>query len=120
MNARTSDVHAGARARAHTSARTHARGNTLRGEPQRSREEEEKTHVRAASAWTKMAGDARADWPSRRGEGVENARSTVVNRSTIKIRIPGGAAGGAARGGEGGWLGTRAAGVGHAGALRPW
>jgi len=77
--------------------------------------------VRAASAWTKMAGDARADWPSRRGEGVENARSTVVNRSTIKIRIPGGAAGGAARGGgEGGWLGTRAAGVGHAGALRPW
>jgi len=44
--------------------------------------------VRAASVWTKMAGGARADWPSERGEGVENARSTAVNRPTIKIRIP--------------------------------
>jgi len=47
--------------------------------------------VRAASAWTKMAGGTRADWPGRRGEGVENARSTAVNRSTIKIPIPGAA-----------------------------
>jgi len=61
--------------------------SAVRGSPQRRREEKETVHVRAASVWTKMAGGTRADWPNGDGGGVENARSTAVNRPTIKIKI---------------------------------